>query len=101
MLLSAPGHCNLKCLGTVGKRITLNCQPEPKITAKRGVQRRVSMVLTQPALSAMVFFKHLDLRVTGFLRSARNDKGSEGLRTIGRMSEQSAKTAVDALDCAC
>jgi len=101
VLLSARNHRNLKCLATIGNRTRLNCQLEPKIAAKRGVQRRVSMVFTEPALSATVFFKHLDLSVTGFLRSARNDKGRERVRTIGRMSEQSTKTAVDALDCAC
>lgn len=97
MLLSARGHHNLKCLATIIERRMFSCRPESKLRAKRGGQGRVSKFFAQRALSEM-----------RLLRFACNDEGSgglrmtvsKGLRMIGRMSEQSIKTTVDALLCA-
>lgn len=108
MLLSARGHHNLKCLATIIERRMFSCRPESKLRAKRGGQRRVSRFFREPALSAMGFLAELSLTINRLLRFACNDEGSgglrmigsEGLRTMGRMSEQSIKTAVDALLCA-
>ena len=97
MFPSAPGHCNLKCLATIGGRTRLNYRPELNIGAKGGVQPRACMVVTAPALSAT--FGDFDLSVAELLRFAGNDRRSEQLITIGSMRRQPTRTAFDGLDC--
>jgi len=107
MLLSARGHHNLKCLATIIERRMFSCRPESKLRAKRGGQGRVSKFFAQRALSEMRLLRFAcsdegsgGLRMIGSEGLEVRMTVSEGLRMIGRMSEQSIKTTVDALLCA-